>query len=436
MRSRTAWRRIPSVTTLALLAACALYAPNARAAGGATVTQQASFAGAGDAFFGYAVAIDGDTAVVGALNDNASNGAAYVYVRSGTSWSLQQSLSAADGSQNDEFGYAVAISGDTVLVNASGKTNGQGAVYTFTRSAGSWTQQQELTESSGADGDCFGCALALSGSTALIGADGASGNLGAAYVFANTGTWTQQQEFLGQSTSDYFGFSVALSPAGDAALVGAFGAASEAGDAYLFTKSGSSWSQPQAPLTAPDGQAGDRFGYAVALGAGTAVIGADANGSSGAAYVFTTTVTQAGTAWTEQQKLVPSDPTGGDFFGASVALSGSTAIVGAYERGGPFGPGAAYLFANPGSGFSQFQELLAPTPNQYFGSAVAISGGSVVVGAFGASNDAGAAYLLAPAVITTAAPALGGRAGLPVLMLLFGAAGWFASRPRRGERQS
>jgi hypothetical protein len=413
--------------------ACALCAPNARAAGGTAVTQQAAFTGAGDAFFGYSVAIDGDTAVVGALNDNANKGTAYVYVRSGTTWSLQQSLSAADGAQNDEFGYAVAISGDTVLVNASGKANGQGAVYAFTRSAGSWTEQQELTESNGADGDCFGCALALSGSTALIGADGASGNLGAAYVFANTGTWTQQQEFLGQSTSDFFGFSLALSPAGDVALVGAFGAASEAGDAYLFTKSGSSWSQPQAPLTAPDGQAGDRFGYAVALGSGTALIGAYANGSSGAAYVFAL----AGTTWTEQQKLVPSDPTGGDFFGASVALGGSTAIVGAYERGGPFGPGAAYLFSNPGTGFTASQELLAPTPNQYFGSAVAISGGSAVVGAFGASNDAGAAYLFAPApVAATAAPALGGRAGLPVLMLLFGAAGWFASRPRRGERQS
>jgi hypothetical protein len=427
-----AMRKTPSIVVFAFASLTLSYASSARAAG-PTLLQQGAFTGASDAFFGYAVAVDGDTAVVGAINDNANKGAAYVYVRQGTSWSLQQTLVAADGAQNDEFGYAVAISGGTILVDASGRANGQGYVYAFTQSGVIWAQQQEFTDAGGAAGDCFGCALALSGTTALVGADGASGNLGAAYVFTNAGTWTQQQEFLGQASTDYFGFSVALSPAGNVALVGAFGAANDAGDAYLFTSNGASWSQPQAPLVASDGQAGDRFGYAVAVTSGSALIGAYNSGGSGAAYVFT----QSGATWSQQQKLVPADPTGADSFGSSVALDGSLALVGAYEHGGPLGPGAAYTYTIGSGALSFSQELFAPAANQYFANAVALSGTTAVIGAFGASNDSGAAYLDAPApVVAAAAPALGGRSGVPVLMLLFAAAGCLATRSRRGEAQS
>jgi hypothetical protein len=400
-------------------------------AGSGTLQLQGSFSGATDAFYGYSVAIDGNTAVVGALDDDAGLGAAYVLVRSGTTWALQQKLTAADGAANDQFGYSVAVSGDTAFIGAAGKASGQGYVYAFTRSGTTWAQQQEFTEASGAADDCFGCALALSGGTAVIGADGASGNLGTAYVFASTGaTWSQQAEFLGASTSDFFGFSVALSPDGGTALVGAFGTSGGKGSAYVFSRSGTTWSQPQAPLVASDGQAGDRFGYAVALGTGTAVIGAYAKGGPGAAYVFA----QSGSSWTQQSELTPPDPSGSDNFGAAVALDGSTAVIGAYERAGT---GTAYVYTGGSGGFTQApQELAAPTGSQDFGFSVAASGGTVAVGAFGTSNDAGNAQLFAPAPVVLPVPALGGAPRVWALTLLLGAVGVLATRPRRGVRAS
>ncbi|HTB78984.1 MAG TPA: hypothetical protein VK762_37330 [Polyangiaceae bacterium] len=428
-------RKTSSTLFVSLVAALACASGQALAAG-SPLQQQAQFTGSvSDTYLGYSVAMDGNTAVVGAWNDDATKGAAYVYVLSGTTWSLQQQLTATDGASDDEFGYAVAVSGDTVMVGAAEKGNGQGWVYTFTRSGSAWTQQQEFTEpSGGAADDCFGCSLALSGTTALVGAAGALSDVGTAYVYANSGgTWQPQgQGFLGSTQGDFFGFSVALDPTGSTAVVGAFGTLSEAGTAYVFTRSGATWTQ-QAALTAPDAHAGDRFGYAVATGSGVIFAGAYESGAAGAAYVFT----QSGATWSEQTKLVPPDPTGSDFFGASVAVSGSTAIVGAYERGGGLGPGAAYVYTNGGSGWTQPpQELFAPSAGQDFGYSVAVSGSSAAIGAIGASNHAGAVYLFGPGPVVAAAPALGGFARVSALMLLLAAVGTFASRPRRAGRTS
>ncbi len=428
-------RKTPSVIFVSLLAALACV-PGEALAAGSSLEPQAQFSGsASDTYLGYSVAIDGTTAVVGAWNDNATKGAAYVYVLSGTTWSLQQQLTAADGAADDEFGYAVAVSGNTVMVGAAEKGNGQGWVYAFTRSGSVWTQQQEFTEpSGGAADDCFGCALALSGTTALVGAAGALSNVGAAYVYASSGgTWQPQgQGFLGANQGDFFGFSAALDPAGSTAVVGAFGTATEAGTAYVFGRSGTTWTQ-QAALTAPDAHAGDRLGYAVAAGSGVVFAGAYASGGPGAAYVFG----QSGASWSEQTKLVPPDPTGSDFFGASVAVSGNTAIVGAYERGGALGPGAAYVYTNGGSGWTQPpQELFAPSAGQDFGYSVAVSGNSAAIGAIAASNHAGAVYLVGATPVLAAAPALGGLVRASGLMLLLAAAGTYASRPRRSGRTS
>jgi FG-GAP repeat len=422
-------RSITFALTFAIVAGSA-----ARADAAPNLQTQSVFPGAASSdYFGYSVAIDGDTAVIGALNDNAAKGAAYVYTRTGTTWSLQQELTAADGAADDEFGYAVAISGNTAMVSAAVKNNGQGYVYAFTRTGTTWAQSQEFTEpGAGAPDDCFGCALALSGTTALVGADGASGNVGSAFVYTSSGgTWVPQgQGFLGANVGDFFGFSVALSPAGNTAIVGAFGTASETGSAYVFTRTGTSWSQ-QTILAAGDPHAGDRFGYAVAAGTGTALVGAYASGTAGAAYAFT----QSGTAWSQSSKLVPPDPTGADSFGASVALSGTTALVGAYERGGSLGPGAAYVYTGSGTGFSSPpQELFARGTGEYFGYAVALSGTTAVVGAIGAANDEGNAYLFAPGAAPPAAPALGSKAMLSALMFLLAGVGILGSRPRRAGR--
>ncbi len=114
-------------------------------------------------------------------------GAAYVFVRSGSSWSQQQEVTANDGAASDRFGYAVAVSGDTAIVGADGKASNQGAAYVFVRSGSSWSQQQEVTASDGAASDRFGDAVAVSGDTAIVGADGKASNQGAAYVLVLQG---------------------------------------------------------------------------------------------------------------------------------------------------------------------------------------------------------------------------------------------------------
>ncbi|HEX3772104.1 MAG TPA: hypothetical protein VHV30_14610 [Polyangiaceae bacterium] len=391
------------------------------------LSAQGSFTGDGaSAYFGYAVAVDANTTVVGAMNDG-GNGAAYVYVRS-PGWTLQQKLTASDGAANDQFGYAVALSGNTLLVGAAGRTSGQGAVYAFTRTGSTWTQKQEITEGTGGQpNDCFGCALALSGATAVIGAPGASAATGGAFVYkqASTLTWSQQSQFLGGAVGDSFGFSVALNPSANVMAVGAFGSSSQRGSVYVFSQSGTTWTQPQAPLTASDGVAGDSFGYALGLEAGALLVGAYRAGGPGAAYVFG----QTGAGWSQQQKLVPTDPTGSDDYGASVALNGTTALVGAFEHGG--NAGSVYLYSRGSSGFALSDELNAPSSPESFAYAVAYSGTTVAIGAPSLSNNSGGAtfYVLEGG---SPVPAVGDR-GASGLLLLLGIAGVAACRRRGGE---
>ena len=215
--------------------------------------QQAELTAADGAFydfFGSSVALSGDTALVGAsghtVGTNGLQGAAYVFVRSGSSWSQQgPELVAGDGAYNDEFGYSVAVSGDTALVGAIehdvGAKAGQGAAYAFVRSGTVWTQQAELTAGDGIAHDWFGHSVALFGDTAVVGANLARWERGAAYVFVRSGSsWSQQGPALvhgDDAASDAFGYSVALS--GDSALVGApwhhVGTNPGQGAAYVFT---------------------------------------------------------------------------------------------------------------------------------------------------------------------------------------------------------
>ncbi|MBU6413629.1 MAG: FG-GAP repeat protein [Planctomycetes bacterium] len=208
--------------------------------------------GAGGDRFGQAVAIDGDTMIVGAPNDavggNAFQGSAYVFTRSGTTWTQQAQLQASGGEAFDEFGISVSLSGDTALVAAYrddvGANGNQGSAYVFTRSGSMWTLQAQLTATGGAAGDNFGVSVALAGDTALVGAYldsvGANSQQGSAYVFTRSGTtWTQQAQLTasGGAANDQFGFAVALS--GDTALLGAYrddvGANPDQGSAW-FTR--------------------------------------------------------------------------------------------------------------------------------------------------------------------------------------------------------
>ena len=254
---------------------------------GGTWTQQAeltaSDAAIGDGF-GSSVALSGTTALVGAPYRNYRTGAAYVFSGAGGTWTQQAELTASDAAIGDYFGSSVALSGSTALVGAAGH-NRTGAAYVFNGAGGTWTQQAELTASDAATGDGFGSSVVLSGSTALVGAYYRNSYTGAAYVFSGAGgTWTQQAELTASDAAigDYFGLSVALS--GSTALVGAAGHKFNTGAAYVFNGAGGTWTQ-QAELTASDAAIGDQFGL-VALSGTTALVGAPGHNNTGAAYVF------------------------------------------------------------------------------------------------------------------------------------------------------
>ncbi len=301
------------------------------------------------------------------------------------------------------FGEAVALSGDTALVGAPlhdvGTNVKQGAVYVFVRSAGIWIQQAVLTVSSGSAGDRFGWAVALDGDTALVGAPGreVDGNAdeGVAYVFTRSGTnWRRAAVLTAQdgAAADAFGTSVALS--GDAAIVGSHGhdvgAVADQGAAYVYVRTFEGW-LPEAELTAADGIAGDGFGYSVALSGDTALVGMTLPenavvkdpAKTGAAYVFV----RSGN-WQQQAKLRPSDDAGHDGFGAAVALSGDTAVIGApYHSGATSAEelgGAAYVFTRSGGVWTQQGDaLFQGRERDASGLSVAVDGNTIVAGTFG-----------------------------------------------------
>jgi hypothetical protein len=298
-------------------------------------------------YFGKSVSISGDYAIVGADGSDPDSksraGAAYIFVRSGTTWSQQAKLVASDKAANDYFGGSVSISGIYAIIGATGKDpNGQssaGAAYTFKRSGSSWSQESKLTASDFAYADSFGSGVSISGDYIIIGAyrEDPSGvsNAGSAYIFVRYGSsWYQQAKLVAgdKAASDQFGRNVSIS--GDFAIVGAGFAdpngVSNAGAAYIFKRSGSSWSQ-EAKLTASDKAASDIFGGSVSISStGYAIIGAsgqDPNGqsSAGAAYIFV----RSGSSWSQQVKLISPNISAGGQFGRSVSIDGDRVVASA-----------------------------------------------------------------------------------------------------------
>lgn len=366
--------------------------------------------------FGGSVAISGTTVIVGANANAASssrNGAAYVYVLGSGGWTLQQKLAPADGEVDDAFGTSVAISGDTAVVGAFGDTVGtnvnQGSVYVFVRTGTTWALQQKITAADGAANDIFGRSVAIAGDTVVVGAasDDTTTNIdqGSAYVYLRSGsTWTQQAKLTAGDGGalDYFGDSVAIS--GDSVIVGATedGAAPnlQQGSAYVFTRAGTSWTQ-QAKLVAADGTAADYFGFSVSIDGNTAAVGTlqdvGANFQQGSAYIFT----RSGTTWTQQQKLTAVDGAAGDSFGNSVFVLGDALMVGAAgdANGTNLRQGSAYVFNRSGSTWAQSQKLVASdgAAEDSFGAGVAFTANNAIVGSIGdmvgANNLQGSAYI-------------------------------------------
>ena len=319
----------------------------------------------GDAYdyFGCSVSLssDGNVAVIGAYGVE-DRGSAYVFTRTGSSWTQQAKLTASDRAANDYFGWSVTVSGDgsTAVIGARGDDDISGSAYIFVREGSSWTQQAKLTASDGESNDRFGCSVAVSsdGNTAVIGAHLDNDDdreydhdSGSAYVFTRSeSSWTQRAKLKASdgANGDNFGCSVAVSGDGSTVVIGANRDDSDRGSVYVFTRAGSSWTQ-QAKLTASDGAVYDQFGNSIAISGdgNSVVIGAyadsDRGNFSGSVYVFV----RSGSSWTQQAKVRASDGAFADFFGYSVAVSsdGSTAVIGANQDGDRgSNSGSAYVF--------------------------------------------------------------------------------------------
>ena len=361
--------------------------------------------------FGYSVSISGDTAVVGAPNhqigSNNGQGAVYIFQSQGGNWVQQAGLTASDGAANDRFGSAVAISGNTVIVGAPFHNAVRGEAYIFVKPVSGWvdsTENARLNTSNGAANDFFGYSVAISGVVAIVGAYNHASAHGQACVFVKPiRGWASATEtgFLSPSNGaeyDTFGWSVAIS--GDTAIIAAPGHNANLGAAYLFQKPIGGWTtkSQDAILTASDSASNDLFGTSVGISGNTVVIGADGyNSYQGKAYVFV----RPALGWADSHQtaiLTASDGAASDYFGYSVAVSGDTVLIGAYRHAGS--QGEAYLFVKPAGGWvtaTQSSILTASdgsSPDS-FGISVAISGATAFIGAQQHASK-GAAYAYFP----------------------------------------
>ena len=381
--------------------------------------------------FGYSVALDGDTALVGAPYNGSFRGAAFVFTRSGGVWSQEATLTAWSESFGDRFGYSVALCGDTALVGSDGCDSYRGAAFVFTRSGGVWSQEATLTAPVREAADYFGSVVSLCDGTALVGAHGRAGFEGVAYVFARSGGgWSQEATLTapGGAAGDDFGGAVSLTA--DTALVGASGRDATRGAAYVFARSGGGWPQ-EATLRATDGMAGDQFGVSVALSGDDALVGAwQRDSGRGAAYVFT----RSGGIWSEEATLAPTEGDPYDMFGMSVALSGATAVIGADGRDSQ--RGAAYVFARTGGDWSRRGGTLTAedaSGGDDFGYAVAVDGLTALAGAPGRDSNRGAAFVFGPYEVTPSV--VGGHGAITpgaVQTVPYGATPTFTFRPDTG----
>ena len=335
---------------------------------------------------GFSVAISGDIAIVGNPGEADNKGSGFIYVRNGGTWELQQEIAAIDGNADGHFGWSVAISGETAVVGAYdlNEVDG-GAAYVFIRSGLTWTQQEKLMPSNGTATDQFGLSVAIDGETIVVGASGRDQMRGAGYVYVRNGSkWTEQQMLTAADAApgDEFGTSVGIS--GETVVIGAPGDDSLRGGAYVFDRNGTSWAQT-AKLTAPDGAPFDRFASSLAIDGERTVIGApldSVNGSlNGSAYAFA----RAAGTW-QQQKLVAADGEDNDKFGESVSISGVMIAIGA--NGDDIGPipdqGSAYIFTLSGGQWTQAQKLFGSDgqAGDNFGGSVAMGPGVVAVGSY------------------------------------------------------
>ncbi|MBK6951343.1 MAG: T9SS type A sorting domain-containing protein [Crocinitomicaceae bacterium] len=421
---------------------------------------------AGDQY-GYSVDIDGDYAVIGAYSDNfggsENHGSVYVYKQNGINdWDFHQKIISNDQEDYDRFGWSVAIDGDYIIVGAYrededaselNSLSSAGSAYIFEKDvSGNFVQVEKLVASDRAVDDEFGWSVAISGTTAIVGARAEDHNVagaaymysaGSAYIFNRdvSGNWIQSQKicaadrstdinypggYSGEDLGDQFGWAVSIS--GDYLIVGAlhhdYGPAGpptaplwSSGAAYIFERTAGVWNQVQ-KIQNFDRESWDRFGCAVDIDTNVLIVGAysedevedgvsDELTNPGSAYLYERN--GSGT-WVFTQKIVPDDRNSGDHFGYSFALEDTLLVIGTHsddhdEFGGNLADdaGSAYIFEKNAGVWSELQKIDASDriTLDEFGISVGLSDHTIIIGSFlqdfdatGTNEmiDAGAAY--------------------------------------------
>ena len=362
--------------------------------------------------YGRATAIEGNYAFVGKPGPATQAGAVEVYQKSNGTWVFKQLLVAADASNDDDFGLSLDVSGTTLAIGApqtedNSETN-HGAVYIFDlQTNGTWTQTAKLTADNKGAGDKLGNSVAIDGDVLVTGAyfeDTTASNSGAAYVFSRSGgSWSQTTMLKAADAeeNDEFGYPHSVAIQGNTIVVGApkeDTGFTNAGAAYIFTYDGSSWSQAQ-KIQAATRAAEDFFSLDVNISGDYIVLGAilrNSNGlsNSGAAYVFKRGID--GT-YTEKQILTPSDAAANDRFGFGIDIQGDLLMIGAYQDNTD--AGSLYLFQKTADDvWRQNDKIVASNAasNDEFASSVKLSGTSLIVGSRfsdpGSVSAAGSAY--------------------------------------------
>ena len=352
---------------------------------------------------------DGNTAIVGGFADNSNAGAAWVFIRSGGTWSQQGSKLVGTGAVGTLVyrGSSVALSadGNTAIVGANNDNSGVGAVWVFTRSGSTWSQQGSKLVGTGAVGNARqGCSIALSadGNTAIVGGFADNSSAGAVWVYTRSGsTWTQQGSKLvgtGATGNAGQGNYVSLSSDGNTAIVGGSTDNTNAGAVWVYTRSGSTWTQQGSKLvgTGAVGNAGQGQSVSMSSDGNTAIVGGSIdNALAGAAWVYT----RSGSTWTQQgSKLVGTGAVGNARQGFSVALSadGNTAMVGGFADN--INAGAAWVYTRSGSTWTQRGSKLVGTgalgtASQGVSISLSADGNTAMVGANNDNTNVGATWV-------------------------------------------
>jgi hypothetical protein len=375
--------------------------------------------GVANAELGDSVAVSGNTVVAGAPGclECGFVGAAYVFTEPAKGWgNMTQTakLTASDGVENNQFGFAVSIDGGTIAVGAHGTNSGRGAVYVFNEPTNGWTnmtQTAKLTASDATPSELVGRSVSISGNTVVAGApqdnNGAYKEQGAAYVWMEpSGGWADMTQTAKLTASDgvsygEMGYSVGID--GDTIVVGDPSPIStrtaSAGKAYVFVEPLGGWVNmtQTAELTGSDATVGVRLGNFVGISGNTVVAGAPlatpgTKQQQGAAYVFVEPLT----GWanmTQTAKLTASDGVRRAYFGRAVAISGNEIVIGAPNQtvNSDAGEGAVYEFLQPEAGWvnmTQSTELDAihAGDNDEVGCRVSVDGYTIVAGALGGSK--------------------------------------------------